>query len=400
MTELAVTAGRVLVDSADWRSNPYAWRLWVLAAVLGLLLVPGEIGALTVSALADAYLQVTVFVAATLGLVYLLEGVLRFDMGRMLERTSRWQPFIASLLGAMPGCGGAIIVVTQYTRGYASFGSVVAVLTATMGDAAFLLIAREPQTALGVIAVSIVVGTAAGMVVDRVHGRDFLRRAVDNRPQVVRRERPEAAGLAFVASAVRTSWMVLVVPGLLLGILAALQIDADALLAPLAGEGIATKLGAAGALVALTMWAFAGHENSHVISDPRESARGTVWQRIMADTNFVTGWVVMAFLAFELTVHVFGLDLGTLFKGWAFMMPAVAMLIGFIPGCGPQIVVTTLYLAGAVPLSAQLANAISNDGDALFPAIALAPQAAMLATVYTAVPALIVGYGAMLLFGL
>lgn len=71
----------------------------------------------------------------------------------------------------------------------------------------------------------------------------------------------------------------------------------------------------------------------------------------------------------------------------------VAILVGFVPGCGPQIVVTTLYLAGAVPLSAQLANAISNDGDALFPAIALAPRAALLATFYSAVPALIVGYG-------
>ena len=30
--------------------------------------------------------------------------------------------------------------------------------------------------------------------------------------------------------------------------------------------------------------------------------------------------------------------------------------------------------------SAQLANAISNDGDALFPAIAIAPKAAILAT--------------------
>jgi hypothetical protein len=81
-----------------------------------------------------------------------------------------------------------------------------------------------------------------------------------------------------------------------------------------------------------------------------------------------------------------------LFQGWAPVLPVAAILVGFIPGCGPQIVVTTLYLAGAIPLSAQLSNAISNDGDALFPAIALAPRAAILATLYSAVPALIVGY--------
>ncbi|MDF5637828.1 putative manganese transporter, partial [Vibrio parahaemolyticus] len=50
------------------------------------------------------------------------------------------------------------------------------------------------------------------------------------------------------------------------------------------------------------------------------------------------------------------------------------------------------------PLSAQLANAISNDGDALFPAIAMAPKAALVATIYSSIPAFIVGYGYYFLF--
>ena len=41
-------------------------------------------------------------------------------------------------------------------------------------------------------------------------------------------------------------------------------------------------------------------------------------------------------------------------------MPALAVLVGFIPGCGPQLVVTSLYLSGSLPLSAQLGNAIAN----------------------------------------
>jgi hypothetical protein len=68
-------------------------------------------------------------------------------------------------------------------------------------------------------------------------------------------------------------------------------------------------------------------------------------------------------------------------------------LIGFLPGCGPQVLVTTMYLAGALPLSAQIGNAISNDGDALFPAIAIAPRVAVIATLYSAVPAVIISYG-------
>ena len=76
----------------------------------------------------------------------------------------------------------------------------------------------------------------------------------------------------------------------------------------------------------------------------------------------------------------------------------MAILIGMLPGCGPQILVTTMYLAGFVPLSAQIGNSISNDGDALFPAIAIAPKVALVATIYSAVPAIIISYGWLFLF--
>ena len=62
--------------------------------------------------------------------------------------------------------------------------------------------------------------------------------------------------------------------------------------------------------------------------------------RITADTNFVTAWVVMAFLTYEIFVYALGVDIGTLFHAWAPVLPLAAILIGFIPGCGPQIVVT------------------------------------------------------------
>ena len=115
--------------------------------------------------------------------------------------------------------------------------------------------------------------------------------------------------------------------------------------------------------------------------------------RTMFETSFVTAWVVMAFLVFELGTLWLQIDLEAVFKTHAILVPLIAALVGFIPGCGPQIIVTTLYLAGIVPFAAQIANAISNDGDALFPAIAMAPRTAILATIYTGIPALLIGYG-------
>ena len=96
------------------------------------------------TAISDAYLQVSAFVAATFLLFYGIERLFKADAAALLQEATFWQVPIAAGLGALPGCGGAVIVMTQYVSGRLSFGAVVAVLTATMGDAAFLLIAQLP----------------------------------------------------------------------------------------------------------------------------------------------------------------------------------------------------------------------------------------------------------------
>ena len=60
--------------------------------------------------------------------------------------------------------------------------------------------------------------------------------------------------------------------------------------------------------------------------------------------------------------------------------------------------ITTLFINGLIPFSALLGNAISNDGDALFPAIAIDPKVALLATTYSAIPAFILAYSIYFLF--
>ena len=87
-----------------------------------------------------------------------------------------------------------------------------------------------------------------------------------------------------------------------------------------------------------------------------------------------------------------GLDLEMLFQSIGPLLPLMGVLVGLIPGCGPQVLVTTLYLNGIIPFAALMGNAVSNDGDALFPAIALNPKAAIYATLYSTIPAVILAY--------
>jgi hypothetical protein len=85
-------------------------------------------------------------------------------------------------------------------------------------------------------------------------------------------------------------------------------------------------------------------------------------------------------------------DVASFINANIYYLPIAATIIGFIPGCGPQIVLTTFYVNGLIPFAAQVANTISNDGDSLMPAIAMQPKKALLATFYGIFPALIVGY--------
>ncbi|MCF8482297.1 MAG: putative manganese transporter [Rhodospirillum sp.] len=368
------------------------WRFGILALVVALALSDGIAGQATRTALSDAYLSVTTFVAGTLFLTYWMERGLGIDLGDLMVRRRAWAVPIAALLGAFPGCGGAIIVTTQFTLGRSSLGALVATLTATMGDAAFLLLARAPMTALAVIGLGLAAGTAMGYLVDALHPLAASRTpapALAPAPAPVKAASPPKtpeAGARPLPNWVRSLWLGLLIPGGVLSVLLAFQVEPDRFMGPFSDLGVTEGLGVVGSLLVLALWA-----RRPVIDrgGEREASRA-----VMADTNFVSVWVIGGFLVYEVTVALTGVDLAVWFETAAPVMPLVGVAVGLLPGCGPQIVVTALYLNGLVPFSALLGNALSNDGDALFPAIALAPRAAALATAYSAAPAVALAYGA------
>ncbi|MCV6587997.1 MAG: putative manganese transporter [Marinobacterium sp.] len=377
--------------------------LAVLAALAGLLtlwifneslvgLVQPELLMLIVETLSDAYLAVSVFVALSLLLIYSLQHYLGADLIGYLNNHPRIQVPVAALLGMLPGCGGAIIVVTQFVHGKLSFGALVAVLISTMGDASFLLLATEPVTAVMVLSVSTIAGIIFGYGLDLYHGSDFMRPTPDQQ-----RENSSIPGCrsnnSQMLPLLSWSWRLLLIPGLILGVLAAFQVDTDAVFGNWAQYHPATWLGFTGAIVSLLIWFTQPPGYSWATAgNPEDNTGQHLLEMVANETSFVSAWVITGFLSFELLIYFTGFDLQQLFSNLGVMTIMLAVLVGFIPGCGPQIITTSLYLQGLVPLSAQLANAISNDGDALFPALALAPKASLYATLYSAVPAVIVGY--------
>ncbi len=369
----------------------------LMPLLIVVLLAYSSTRSVTLSVLSDAYFQVAAFVYASLALYYLATLRISADtIGNYMKAHPVHEVGLSALLGALPGCGGAIIVVTQYTRGVTSFGAVVAVLTSTMGDAAFLLLAQAPLDALTVIIVSVTVGAATGLVVNKFHNYRAPESlgSNENHQNI---DKPKALNHKAVSLS-KVFWMMVSLPSLAIALALAFQLPAHSYLA--ISENTLTLIGASLCIASVVLWSLCGSGSGYasvakedVIPPPSR------WQEKAAlDTQFVLAWVILAFLIFELSVVFFGLDIAGMLEAMGPGLVGLAIVVGFLPGCGPQILVTSLYLNGAVPFSAQLGNAISNDGDALFPAIALSPKAALIATVYSAIPAFLAGYGYWYLF--
>ena len=117
------------------------------------------------------------------------------------------------------------------------------------------------------------------------------------------------------------------------------------------------------------------------------------------ETAFVGTWVFAAYFAYELVVYFVGGEqvIAAALASSGLTSVLIGVLIGIIPGCGPQVVFVSLYLKGMFPFSALLANAVSQDGDALFPLIAMDRNAALWTTVVNTLVAAIVGVAAYLI---
>jgi len=373
-------------------------RRMLVPIIILVLLSQEKTRTLTLNVLSDAFWQVAVFVAMTLTIYHLFADKINFlHIDENSENQSFKEIFIASFMGVLPGCGGAIVVITQYVNGKMSFGAVAAVLTATMGDAAFLLLAAEPMTGLGVAVLCFLVGITSGVIVNKIHGPDFLRHTTTTKSNQESLEHTDNTISGYVKCQ-GVMWQWLMIPGTIIGLLMAAQVNIAEMFN--ISENVIKLLGATITLGFILLWSLSNEITNYesMVSEDKKIQRNKVFQKIALDTNFVTSWVVFAFLFFELVMLYGNFQLETVFNQLGPTLPLMGVIVGMIPGCGPQIITTSLYLSGAIPLSAQIGNAISNDGDALFPAIALSPKVALVATLYSSIPAIVAAYGYFWLF--
>ena len=381
-----------------------------------------EVVEIVVVSMRDAFLAVTVFVAA---MVFLFSWLQYATSGRFVEyirSKKKLQPVIGALMGLTPGCGGAIVMMPMYARGYVTYGTVLATLIATLGDSAFVLIGAAITDSsfvaplLAVHAISFVAGVSWGYLVDMTgttpqqplgrFGPTFGQAKPDEETvnesplDDLSREEPGGLGYKILHQGYLIWWTVTLI-GLVIAILLLVWSGQDPdyglelSFNPTTMDGFITWIGLIGTSLSIILY-FAqknwiGDDTEATIGDKLHSMRETMIHSA-SETAFVTFWVMIAYLAFEFGMLFSGISEQDMSNyGDGLIAVLAASFIGLIPGCGPQIIAITAYTKDIISFPALAANAISQDGDALFPLLVRHKAASLWATIHTTIPAIIAG---------
>ncbi len=113
-------------------------------------------------------LKIILFVGFFMTIIDFLEIRHKEKINQILTGRPLNQYVLSSLLGSIPGCIDAFLVVSLYLHGVVGFGGLAAVMISTAGDEAFVMLAMVPEAAYKIFALLIPLGIIGGFLADRV----------------------------------------------------------------------------------------------------------------------------------------------------------------------------------------------------------------------------------------
>lgn len=329
----------------------------------------------------------------------------------IISRNKKLQPIVGALLGALPGCGGSIVLMPLFISNKVTFGSILASLIASMGDSAFLIMASDFKAYISVTIISFIVGILTGYLVDYFKLEEKLNL---HRCKNIEKNSKKEFGLrseSSVACDIKSHnkfyhiahnivhgvgykiYLSLLLIGFVFMILAHSGLEFGFIEAMHSFETAIAVLGIISSFIYMIMTKKvieneSFEENEHKLMSLKETLIHSV-----SEISFVIVWIFIAYLLYDLVIFITGGEqaLVNLILGAGLISVFAGAILGIVPGCGVQIVFMSFYLKGSLPFAALVANSISQDGDALFPLLAMDKKSAMWATIITTIPAILVG---------
>ena len=336
------------------------------------------------------------------------------------------QVLIGTLLGLVPGCIGGFAAVSLFTHKLLSFGALTAMMIASSGDEAFVMLATMPLKALLLFAILGALAIVTGLVCDRYLFKE-QNFAFCPDGYEIHKEHDSSIASPFRLSSYKDALRRPSRERLLL--LAGIALFVVALLSGFAGHDHAGhdhavhQEAALHQEVALHEEVAHNHElheeaaHNHTLHEHvahQESLQEIIEERHLSTftlhlldeewmnclfaimsivTLLFTATAKEHFIKEHLWHHVIKRHLLSIFlwtlgglavcqigvqylniEEWVssnmIFVILLAVAVGIIPESGPHLVFVTLYLNGIVPFSVLLANSISQDGHTALPLLA------------------------------
>ncbi len=356
-----------------------------------------------------------------------------------LRRTKFGQVIIAALLGSIPGCMGGFATVSLYTHRLFSFGALVAMMIASSGDEAFVMLAMIPDRALmifaGLFVLAIIAGITVDFVNDRLHSKHCHKHdhsdcgpagectdgyEIHNSDSCCHEETSHggASGRSPARGNRTYGWKRITMFIGLAAFIAALATgnlghdhaahtghdrhgheavehvhseacehshEAEGFGIDLLSEDWMNVLFAGLSVIVLFVLLFA---SDHFVE-------GHLWNHIVKKHLLtIFGWTFGVLLVLGIGLQY--IDIEHWISGNVALMILLATLVGIIPESGPHLIFVTLYAAGVVPLPVLVASCISQDGHASIPLLAESRRAFLWAKLINCAVALIAGFSLLL----
>ena len=307
------------------------------------------------------------------------------------------QVVLGAGLGIIPGCMGGFAAVSMYSHKLLSFGALIAMMIASSGDEAFVMLAMIPKEALLLMVVLFVVAVLAGWLVDRFskpekkgkqEGCDEGYQIHEEDEDHKHHEKSSLRNLRH-ASAERIALLlgvILFIVALAFGMLEHEHEHEGTV------EAVHTQLNIFDeywmnlifAAVSLFVVWFIARAPEHLIKEH-------LWEHIIRK-HFLSIflWTFGALLVIQVGLHYF--DLEQLISENIPWMILLAVLVGIIPESGPHLLFVTLFATGVVPFSVLLASSISQDGHASLPLLAESKRSFLKAKIVNVIVAAVFGY--------
>ena len=303
------------------------------------------------------------------------------------------QVVLGAGLGIIPGCMGGFAAVSMYSHKLLSFGALIAMMIASSGDEAFVMLAMISKEALLLMAILFAVAVAVGLLVDRFAKPNHKGKheGCDEGYQIhhedeEENEKEEKSSLRNMrhASAERIA--------LLLGVILFIVALAFGMFKHEHEEASHTQLNIFNeywmnlifAVISLFVVWFIATAGEHIIKEH-------LWEHIIRK-HFLSIflWTFGALLVIQVGLHYF--DLEQLISENIPWMILLAVLVGIIPESGPHLLFVTLFATGTVPFSVLLASSISQDGHASLPLLAESKRSFLKAKIVNVLVAAVCGY--------